>query len=123
MYRRLSAKITTVSYRRLLMALCRALPFAECLALGKDFFAECISVPRVLLSVNVVVTENRSLPSATLGKAVFAECPTESTRHHVVGVWYRQHTTVRERVVRDARRHAIRRVRFDPDNGSLGPSP
>jgi hypothetical protein len=33
-----SAKITVVGYRWLLTALCRAPPFAECLALGKDFF-------------------------------------------------------------------------------------
>jgi hypothetical protein len=56
------------------------LPFVECSALGKDFFAECISVPRVLLSVNPVVTESRTLLSATLDKDVFAECPIESTR-------------------------------------------
>jgi hypothetical protein len=34
----------------------------------RDFFAECISVPRVLLSVNAVVTESRTLPSVALGK-------------------------------------------------------
>jgi hypothetical protein len=34
---RRSEKIMTVSYRRLLMALCREPLFAECLALGKDF--------------------------------------------------------------------------------------
>jgi hypothetical protein len=69
---RLSAKIMAVSYRRLLMALCRAPPFVECLALGKDFFAEFISVPRVLLSLNTTVTESRTLPSArqkALGEA------------------------------------------------------
>jgi hypothetical protein len=41
------------------------------LTLGKDVFAECISVPRVLLSVNAIVTESRTLPSArqkALGK-------------------------------------------------------
>jgi hypothetical protein len=54
--------------------------FAECLALGKDFFAECISVLRVLLSANVVVTESGTLLRTTLGKGVFAECPTKSTR-------------------------------------------
>jgi hypothetical protein len=62
----------TASYRQLLTALCRAPPFAECLALGKDIFVECISVPRVLLSVNTIVTESRTLPSAqqkALGKA------------------------------------------------------
>jgi hypothetical protein len=32
---RRSTKITVVSYRRLLTALCRASPFVECLALGK----------------------------------------------------------------------------------------
>jgi hypothetical protein len=61
---RLSAKITVVSFRRRLTTLCRALSFVECLALGKDVFAECFPVPRVLLSVNVVVTESRTLPSA-----------------------------------------------------------
>jgi hypothetical protein len=54
--------------------------FVECLALGKNIFAECISVPRVLLSVNVIVTESGALPSAALGKGFFAECPTKSTR-------------------------------------------
>jgi hypothetical protein len=37
-------------------------------------------VPRVLLSVNSIVTESRTLPSAALDKDVFAECPIESTR-------------------------------------------
>ena len=55
---RLSAKITDVSYRRLLTVLCRAWVFAECLALGKEVFAECLPVPSALLSVNVVVTES-----------------------------------------------------------------
>jgi hypothetical protein len=81
---RRSVKITVVSYRRLLAALCRESLFAECLAVGKDFFVECISLPSVLLSVNVLVTESRSLPSAALGKDFFAdffaECPIKSTR-------------------------------------------
>jgi hypothetical protein len=51
-----------------------------CLILGKDFFAERISVSRVLLSLNVVITEGRTLPSAALDKDFFAECPTKSTR-------------------------------------------
>jgi hypothetical protein len=34
-------------------------------------------MPSVLLSVNVVVTESVTLPSATIGKDVFAECPTK----------------------------------------------
>src|SRR5690349_1689348 len=63
-----SAKITVVSFRWLLMALCRGPLFTECLALGTSFFAECVSVPRALLSVNVVITESRTLPSAALDK-------------------------------------------------------
>lgn len=66
-----SVKITAVSYRRLLTALYRASLFAECLTLDKYVFAECLSVPSVLFSVNVVVTESRTLPSArqkALGK-------------------------------------------------------
>jgi hypothetical protein len=65
---RCPAKITALSYRRLLTALCRAPSFAEGLALGKGFFAECLSVLRVLSSVNAVITENRTLPSTALGK-------------------------------------------------------
>jgi hypothetical protein len=65
---RLSAKIMIVSYRQLLTALCRASAFTECLALGKEVFAECLRVPRVVLSVNVVVNESRTLTSAALGK-------------------------------------------------------
>jgi hypothetical protein len=37
-------------------------------------------MPRVLHSVNELVTESRTLPSAALGKGFFAECPTKSTR-------------------------------------------
>jgi hypothetical protein len=57
---RRSTKITVVSFRRPLTALCRG-----------PLFAECISVPRALLSVNAVVTESRTLPSVrqkALGK-------------------------------------------------------
>jgi hypothetical protein len=50
------AKLTAISYRRLLTALCRAPSFAECLVLSKDIFAECISVPRVKLSVTAIIT-------------------------------------------------------------------
>jgi hypothetical protein len=39
-----SVKMTAIRFRRLLTVLCRALPFVECLALGKYFFAECIYV-------------------------------------------------------------------------------
>jgi hypothetical protein len=75
---RRSAKITAVSYRRLLTTLCREPLFAECLALGKNFFIECISVPSVMLSVNALVTKSRSLSSAALGKNFFAEYPTKN---------------------------------------------
>jgi hypothetical protein len=65
---RCSAKITVANYRRLRTVLCRASSFAECLALGKAVFVECFPVPRVLISVNVVVTESKTLPSAALDK-------------------------------------------------------
>jgi hypothetical protein len=55
-------------------------PFAECSTLGKHGFAECGPVPSVLLSVKMLVTESQALPSAALGKAVFAECPRKGTR-------------------------------------------
>jgi hypothetical protein len=61
---RLSAKIRVVSFRRRLTAICRVLPFAEYLALSKNVFAECLPVPSVLLSVNMVVTESRTLLNA-----------------------------------------------------------
>jgi hypothetical protein len=46
--------------------LCRVSPYAECSALGKARFAECLA-----------------LPSAALGKALFAECPTKDTRQRI----------------------------------------
>jgi hypothetical protein len=70
--RQLSTKVTVVSFTRWLTVVCRVPHFAECLALGKESFAECTPVPRVLLSTNTIVTESRTLPSArqkTLGKA------------------------------------------------------
>jgi hypothetical protein len=68
---RRSAKITAVSYRRLLTTLCR-----------ESLFAECISVPSVLLSVNMLVTESRSLSSAR--QKAFGKAP--STRQRA-GFW------------------------------------
>jgi hypothetical protein len=70
---RRSVKITTVSYRRLLTVLCRASLSVQCLPLGKAVFAECLPVSRVLLSVNMFVTESRNLPSVALSKEVFIE--------------------------------------------------
>jgi hypothetical protein len=75
-----------VNGRQLLTAADGSLPsatFAECLALGKEVFAECFSVPRVLHSVNELVTKSRTLPSAALGKGFFADCPTKSTRQRL----------------------------------------
>jgi hypothetical protein len=53
------------------------------LTLGKHVFAECGPVPSVLHSVKRLVTENRTLPSAALGKAFFAEYPRKGTRQSV----------------------------------------
>ena len=54
--------------------------FTECLALDKEVFAECISVLRVLLSVNTFVTKSWTLLSTALDRVFFAECPTKKTR-------------------------------------------
>jgi hypothetical protein len=40
-------------------------------------------VPSVLHSVNKLFTERRTLPSAALGKVLFAECPIKSTRQRL----------------------------------------
>jgi hypothetical protein len=69
-----SANLTDVSYRWLLTAFCRAPPFIERLTLSKDVLTS------VLLSVNVIVTESVTLPSAALDKQFFVECPTKSTQ-------------------------------------------
>jgi hypothetical protein len=54
--------------------------FAECFTLGKSVFAEWGPVPSVQHSVKRLVAESLTLPSAALGKAFFAECPTKGTR-------------------------------------------
>jgi hypothetical protein len=54
--------------------------FAECFTLGKSVFAEWCPVPSVQHSVKWLVAESLTLPSAALGKAFFAECPTKGTR-------------------------------------------
>jgi hypothetical protein len=54
--------------------------FAECLTLGKLVFAEWCPVPSVQHSVKRLFAESLTLPSAALGKAFFAECPTKGTR-------------------------------------------
>jgi hypothetical protein len=53
--------------------------FAECLTLGKRVVAEWGPVPSVQHSVKKIVAERLTLPSAALGKACFAECPTKGT--------------------------------------------
>jgi hypothetical protein len=58
-------------------------PFAECLTLGKLVFAECCLVPSVQHSVKGLFAESLTLPSAALGKAFFAECPTKGTRQRI----------------------------------------
>jgi hypothetical protein len=54
--------------------------FAECFTLGKRVFAEWGPVSSVQHSVKRLVAESLTLPSAALGKACFAECPTKGTR-------------------------------------------
>jgi hypothetical protein len=57
------------------------LPSATCAeTLGKRVFAEWGLVPSVQHSVKRLVAESLTLPSAALGKAFFAECPTKDTR-------------------------------------------
>jgi hypothetical protein len=46
-------------------------------------FAECRPVPSVQHSVKGLFAESLTLPSAALGKAFFAECPTKGTRQKI----------------------------------------
>ena len=73
-------RLTAVSFRTAADGPLPRAFFAECLTLGKHVFAECGPVPSVLHSVKRLVTESRALPSAALGKAVFAECLRKGTR-------------------------------------------
>jgi hypothetical protein len=76
-------RLTVVSFMTAADGPLPSATFAECLTLGKHVFAESSPMPSVLHSVNQLVTESRNLPSAALGKAVFAECPTKGTRQSV----------------------------------------
>jgi hypothetical protein len=76
-------RLSAVSFRTAADGPLPRATFAECLPLGKLVFTECIYVPSVLHSVNGIVTECRTLSSAALGKEVFVECPTKSTRQRV----------------------------------------
>jgi hypothetical protein len=63
-------RLTIVSFRTAADGPLPSATFAECLTLGKHVFAESFSVPSVLHSVNQLVTESRTSPSAALGKAL-----------------------------------------------------
>jgi hypothetical protein len=73
-------RLTAVSFRTAADGPLPSATFAECFTLGKRVFAECCPVPSVQHSVKRLVSESLTLPSATLGKACFAECPTKGTR-------------------------------------------
>jgi hypothetical protein len=76
-------RLTAVSFG---MAVDDPLPralFAERWTLGKLVVAECRTVPSVQHSVKGLCAESLTLPSAALGKAVFAECPTKCTRQRM----------------------------------------
>jgi hypothetical protein len=73
-------RLTTVSFGTAADGPLPSASFAECLTLGKRVFAEWRPVPSVQHSVKRLVAESLTLPSAALGKAFFAECPTKGTR-------------------------------------------
>jgi hypothetical protein len=76
-------RVTAVSFRTGADGPLPSAFFVECLTLGKYVFAECGPVPSVLHSVKRLVTESRTLSSAALGKALFAEFPIKGTRQRV----------------------------------------
>jgi hypothetical protein len=76
-------RLTTVSFGTAADSPLPRAPFAECLTLDKLVFAECSPVPSVQHSVKGLFAESLSLPSAALGKDLFAECPTKSTRQRI----------------------------------------
>jgi hypothetical protein len=73
-------RLTTVSFGTAADDPLPRAPFAECLTLGKLDFTENPPVPSVQHSVKGLFAERLTLPSAALGKAFFAECPTKGTR-------------------------------------------
>jgi hypothetical protein len=76
-------RLTTVSFGTAADDPLPRAPFAECLTLGKPVFAEWGPVPSVQHSVKRLFAESLTLPSAALGKAFFAECPTKGTRQRI----------------------------------------
>jgi hypothetical protein len=73
-------RLTAVSFGTVADGSLPSAPFAECLTLGKRVFTEWSPVPSVQHSVTRLFAESLTLPSAALGKIVFAECPTNDTR-------------------------------------------
>jgi hypothetical protein len=73
-------RLTAVSFRTAADGPLPSTTVVECLTLAKHVFAECVPVSSALHSVNQLVTESRTLPSAALGKVFFVECPTKGTR-------------------------------------------
>jgi hypothetical protein len=73
-------RLTTVSFRTVADGPLPSATFVECFTLGKRVFAEWGPVPSVQHSVKRLVAESLTLPSAALGKACFAKCPTKGTR-------------------------------------------
>jgi hypothetical protein len=73
-------RLTTVSFGTAADGPLPSATFAECFTLGKRVVAEWGPVPSVQHSVKRLVAESLALPSAALGKAFFAECPTKGTR-------------------------------------------
>jgi hypothetical protein len=76
-------RLTAVSFGTAVDSHLPRAPFVECLTLGKLVFAECRTVPSVQHSVKGLCVESLTLPSAALGKAFFAECPTKCTRQRI----------------------------------------
>jgi hypothetical protein len=73
--------LTAVSYRRPLTVLCRAPPSPSVWHSAKRSLPNVyISVPRVLLLVNVFITESWTLPNMALDKVFFVEYPTKNIR-------------------------------------------
>jgi hypothetical protein len=73
-------RLTAVSFGTAVDGPLPSVTCAECETLGKRVFAKWGPVPSVQHSVKWLVAESLTLPSAALGKAFFAECPTKGTR-------------------------------------------
>ena len=76
-------RLTAVSFGTAVDGPLPSVTCAECETLGKRVFAKWGPVPSVQHSVKSLVAESLALPSAALGKAFFAECPTKGTRQRL----------------------------------------